>query len=214
MVREASVKTMTSRRSTRRDLQAAATRRDILAAGRRLFAERGYAATTMTAIAEAAGAAVQTIYDSVGPKRAILLALLDVMDEEAGVSEFWRRVREAEDPREQLALCVNLTRQFHERCGDVIATLESAAPIERDAADAAREGGRRHRDGTRRLVLEMAAKGVLRSDLPVERAADILGFMTATPMYRQLVDDYGWTLDECEAWLTATVTELLLPAES
>jgi AcrR family transcriptional regulator len=109
MAREVSVKTMARRRGTRRELQAAATRRDILAAARRLFAERGYDATTMVAIAEAAGSAVQTIYDSVGPKRAILLALLDVIEEEAGASESWQRIVEAEDPREQLASTVNLT---------------------------------------------------------------------------------------------------------
>ncbi len=205
---------MASRRGTRRQVQAAATRRDILAAARRLFAERGYDATTMVAIAEAAGSAVQTIYDSVGPKRAILLALLDVIDEEAGVPDLWQRIGEAEGPREQLAITINLTRQFHERCGDVIAMMLAAAPIEPDAADVLREGLRRHRDGTRRIALEPAALGVLRRELPVERAADILGFMTSTPMYRQLVDDYGWTLDECEAWLTTTLTALLLPESS
>src|SRR5688572_27541076 len=91
---------MTSRRPSRRQLQAEATRRDILAAARRLFAERGYAATSMAAIAEAAGAAVQTVYDSVGPKRAILLALNDVLDEEAGVGPMWRRIAETSDPEQ------------------------------------------------------------------------------------------------------------------
>jgi AcrR family transcriptional regulator len=195
-------------------MQAAATRRDILAAARRLFAERGYSATTMVAIAEAAGSAVQTIYDSVGPKRAILLALLDVMDDEAGVAETWQRFREADDAREQLALVVNLTRQFDERCGDVIGMLLATAPIDRDASDALREAMRRHRDGTRRVVQELAAQGSLRPDLPIERAADILGFMTSTPMYRQLVRDYGWTFDESEAWLTETLAALLLSGHS
>jgi AcrR family transcriptional regulator len=201
---------MPGRRGTRRQLQAAATRRDILAAARRLFAQHGYAATTMTAIAEEAGAAVQTIYDSVGPKRAILLALLDVVDEEVAVAEFWRRIGEVEQPGDLIAFGVNLTRQIQERCGDIVATLVSAAPVEPDAAEILRRGTRRHRDGTRWLAQELAARGALRPGLPPERAGDILGLLTSIPVSRQLVDDYGWTLDECEAWLTATLTTLLL----
>jgi len=47
----------------------------------------------MSAIAEEADTAVQTIYDSAGPKRAIILALVNVTEEEAGVEEFQQRLR-------------------------------------------------------------------------------------------------------------------------
>jgi len=47
--------------SPRRREQAAATRRDILAAAQRLFEEEGYCATTMGAMAKEAGVVSKTV---------------------------------------------------------------------------------------------------------------------------------------------------------
>ena len=59
--------------STRRQEQAAQTRRDILAAAGILFRERGYAATSMPSIAAEAGVVVETIYRAFGSKAGLLV---------------------------------------------------------------------------------------------------------------------------------------------
>ena len=51
--------------ATRRRQAAARTRTAILDAARELFTERGYAATPMTAIADRAGVALDTVYAAV-----------------------------------------------------------------------------------------------------------------------------------------------------
>src|SRR5918996_553496 len=61
--------------SSRRQAQAAATRSDILDAAQRLFEERGYAATTMEAIAAGAGVALKTVYVAFESKSGLLRAL-------------------------------------------------------------------------------------------------------------------------------------------
>ena len=66
-----------SYRSPRRQEQAAATRRSVLRAARDLFTRDGYAATTVTAIAAAAGVSLDTVYASVGRKPELLLAVID-----------------------------------------------------------------------------------------------------------------------------------------
>src|SRR5919199_319528 len=58
--------------------RSAQTRAAILEAAGALFAERGYAATTIEAIAAAADVAVETVYARFGNKRAILAAYIDV----------------------------------------------------------------------------------------------------------------------------------------
>src|SRR5205823_3275642 len=68
-------------------LQAQQTRRDIVDAARRLFAERGYSVTSVKDIAAEAGVSVQTVYDSVGRKPELLVALNDAIDESARVGE-------------------------------------------------------------------------------------------------------------------------------
>src|ERR1700749_3779662 len=52
--------------ATRRAAAAARTRQSILEAARTLFAENGYSATSMAAIAQAAGVALDTVYASAG----------------------------------------------------------------------------------------------------------------------------------------------------
>ena len=56
---------------------AEATRRAIVSAASRLFFERGYHGTGIDEIAAQAGVAVQTIYNSVGTKRDVLVRVLD-----------------------------------------------------------------------------------------------------------------------------------------
>src|SRR3954454_1667006 len=61
--------------SSRRRAQAAATRTDILDAAQRLFEQRGYAATTMEAIAAEGGVALKTVYVAFETKSGLLRAL-------------------------------------------------------------------------------------------------------------------------------------------
>jgi AcrR family transcriptional regulator len=205
---------MAGRRSTRRKIQAEGTRRDILAAARRLFAERGYAATSMTAIAEEAGVVVQTIYASVGPKRALILALNDIIDDEGGVAELGARLASESDPRRLLGLYVRITRQISERCGDIVWTLLTTQAVEPDVAVVVEKGYRRHDGGARQVVQRLQRARALRPGLPAERAGDILAAMTWHEHYRLLTQRYGWTFDECEAWLAETLATLLLrPAD-
>ena len=64
--------------NSRRQAQTQATRSDVVAAGRRLFIELGYAATTVEAIGVAANTAPATVYRLFGSKRGVLSAVLDV----------------------------------------------------------------------------------------------------------------------------------------
>jgi TetR/AcrR family transcriptional regulator of autoinduction and epiphytic fitness len=113
--------------SARRRQQAEETRRAILDSAGRLFVERGYAGTSVEAIAREAGVAVQTVYASVGGKQSVLRAINDRIDEEAGLAPAVEEMAAARDPRQLLRLAVRLTRQFTERKGDFFAALLAAA---------------------------------------------------------------------------------------
>ena len=63
--------------STRREAQARETRRSILEAAAELFVGSGYAATTIQAIADQGGVAVQTVYAVFGTKRELLRQLIE-----------------------------------------------------------------------------------------------------------------------------------------
>ncbi len=200
----------TPRRTTRRAKQALATRTDILRASLRLFAERGYAGTSMADIAAEADVAVQTIYASCGSKRALATALIDFIDEEADVPALSEDLRAATDPQEAIAIAARLTRQIQERSGDAIRALSSAAAVEPSAAEAMAEGRSRHQAGTAALVAKLDAMGALREGVSVERGAAQASLLFGNAVYAELVADHGWSYDEVEHWVRDTVGALLL----
>ena len=63
--------------TTRRQQGAARTQAAILDAARELFGTRGYAATPMTAIADQAGVALDTVYAAVGRKPELARLLVE-----------------------------------------------------------------------------------------------------------------------------------------
>jgi AcrR family transcriptional regulator len=199
-----------TKRPNRREIAAAETRREILRAARQLFSEHGYANTAVQQIAEEAGVAVQTIYSSVGSKAALLLALNDLIDEEADVAQLAAQIRAETDPAQLIARAVHLTRQFNERCGDLIRVLLSAEPAEPDVAAAFADGMRRHDQGAAALARQLASLGALPTDMTPERAAAVFSMMTSPASWRQLTQSARWTFDDSEAWLTASLSQLLL----
>jgi AcrR family transcriptional regulator len=84
--------------TTNRQRQAAETRRRIFEAAEELFTRDGYVTTTIAAIAEHAGVAVQTVYASAKSKRDILNGILDLAisgeDEQVPVqaSSRWQQI--------------------------------------------------------------------------------------------------------------------------
>jgi AcrR family transcriptional regulator len=198
------------RRLNRREVAAAETRREILRAARQLFAAHGYPGTSLQQIAEESGVAVQTIYSSVGSKAALVLALNDLIDEEAGVAQLGAGVLGETDPPTMIAKAIHLTRQLNERCGDLLQVMLSAGPAEPDVAAAVADGMRRHESGFSAMAQRLGALGALRAGMTPERAAAVFSMMTSPANWLQLTQRAGWTFDDSEAWLTDSLTQLLL----
>ena len=198
-----------TKRPNRREIAAADTRREILRVARQLFAEHGYANTSVQQIAAESGVAVQTIYSSVGSKAALLLALNDLIDEEAGIGPLAAELRSEEDPAQLVAKSVHITRQLNERCGDLIRVLLSAEPAEPDVAAAVADGMRRHDEGASALGRQLASMGALPAEVTAEHAAAAFGMMTSPASWRQLTQGAGWSFDESEVWLTDAIIKLL-----
>src|ERR687891_1197455 len=158
--------------STYRQEQAAATRQRIATAARKLFAERGYGATTLAAIAAEAGVAEPTVYAVFGSKKAFLLALRQEMHAEVELPRLTAEAKAAPDAREKLGGWARLLRRQMERSYDVIAAHREAARVDPAAADEYRgvldsRGGVMHE-----LAADLAPD--LAPDVDIRTATDIL----------------------------------------
>jgi AcrR family transcriptional regulator len=189
------------------------TRRAILDGARQVFAERGFAGTSMKTLAEASGVAVQTIYSTFGSKAGVLAAMVDLVDEESGVHELAPRMRQETDPGAAIALFARLRRQIRERCGDIIQILRSGAAADPEVASVWHEGMRRRRIGLGFMMEQLGAHGALKAGLTPERAADIAAALVVDEVCDVLVDQRGWSFDDYESWLAAAMTTLILSGD-
>jgi AcrR family transcriptional regulator len=194
---------------THRQRQALQTRRLIVEAARRLFLERGYGVTTMEAIAGEAGVAVSTVYAIFKNKRAFLWEIRSDLLDQARTREIHEEAREQEDPELRLEMMAHQNRRQWEFGGSMIAIHEGAAAVDREATAELREVLSGRRRIMTRFVQEM--KEALRPDLDASRATAILLALCQPAVYRELVEESGWSPGEYEAWLSEALKEQLLP---
>jgi len=190
-----------------RERQAQATRRAIATAARRLFADRGYTATTIEAISRDAGIPVQTIYSAFGAKRAILEEVRVEWIEQADVADLYREAMAKPELVDRLRAAAHWTRRQFELGHDVIAAYQEAARADPAAADVWRAALRGREVGLKRMI-RSAGQG-LRRGLSAKRAVDTFIAITVPETYRILVLERGWTGDQYEAWLARTLCEAL-----
>ncbi|CAN5414071.1 hypothetical protein BH23ACT7_BH23ACT7_11580 [soil metagenome] len=107
----------------------------------------------------------------------------------------------ATTPQELLWANARLTRVLHERCGDIIRALLSAAAADADVAPAEAEGRRVHREGCLGVVEQLHAMQALAKHVTVDRASAILTTLTAPESVDRLTREHGWTYEELEEWL-------------
>ena len=93
-------------------------RKHIMSVAARVFAEKGYYATTIADLAQAAGIAKGTIYWYFNNKRTIMLAILDDMSREI-TGTFGEILRQAPDGLEALLRCVEPALELLETHGPI-----------------------------------------------------------------------------------------------
>lgn len=197
--------------SQRRQAQAEATRRLILAAARTLFTDRGYTASTIEAVAGEAGVAVQTVYASFGTKRDLLFALLDQMASEADVSAFQQRLNAATgDPRLQLREGVAFNTRLYSGGADLIELARTVAGVEADLGAMWREGEARRYRAESALVAQWNKTGALAPGLTESAARDIFWAFSGPDLFRLLVIERRWSRTRYQEWLSTTLEGLLL----
>ncbi|MGW6500070.1 TetR/AcrR family transcriptional regulator [Nonomuraea angiospora] len=196
--------------SLRRTTQALETRAEIARAARRLFVERGWAATTVRDVAREAGVSVPTVYSVYGNKTGLTRALADAADLSADLSRQLAELEAPEtDPARQLAAMAAFDRRLYERAGDVITLLREAGRVEPELATVYRDG-RRRADETRTAVFSSWPAGALRQGLDVPAAVDVYAGMCSIDVYTTLTAERGWSPERVERWWSEALARELL----
>jgi AcrR family transcriptional regulator len=204
--------------SALRAAQARATRRAIVDAAARLFTQHGYGATTVDAIADAAGVSRKTVFTSVGGKTEALKLALDWAiagdDEPVPMLErpHIKAMQNDADVRRILASYARHVRQTAARTAPLHEVVRAAAGLDEEVRALAEDGRAQRIRGMRVMAQVLADRGALKPDLSTSEAADILWLLNDPSVYHRLVIEQKWDPDRYENWLADALISLLIPA--
>lgn len=191
--------------STRRQEQAAETRRRIISAAHELFVAKGYGRTTIAEIASTAGVASETVYGAFRNKHTLLRHVWYVSfrgDEED--------IRFLDRP-EILAVLAepDLATRFGQhaavvtavfrRIAPLLAALQGAAASESAAAAMLAEWDEQRLDACTKYAEAAAATGQLA--VSEAECRDVLAATMDGALWQRLVAERGWSDERFAAWL-------------
>ena len=195
-------------RPTLRDERAQVTRRRIADAARALFRTRGYGATTLQAVADEAGVAVQTVYAVYGSKAGILHELRDTVLRQPDAEALFDQAIGAADTARKLELFASSIRRRWEFGHDVVAIHADAGASDPSVRVEVEQVLGMRRNGIARLAQSLEAE--LPSRVDRAHATAILDALTLPEVYSELTEIGGWSADEFEAWLANVLKDQLL----
>lgn len=196
--------------------QAEANRRAVLAVARKMFIERGYAKVSIAAVAKAADVSPETIYKTIGPKPALLKAVSDAAiagdDEPVALEarEFIQRTIAEPDPVIKVDRYATLIATSQPRFAPISQLARQAAMTDADAAEVWATMNAERLTGATRFIAHLHENGLLRNDITVEAARDIVWTYNSLELYELLVLNRGWPLDDYRDFISKALIAALL----
>src|SRR5215475_466226 len=203
--------------SSRRQEQARQNRWAVLQAARQLFLDRGFAATTMPAIAAAAGLSVQTVYKAFGNKAQLAKAVFDVAmaGDDEPVPMLQRpslgRVRDEPSARAKLRLYGEFLAEVSPRHVPVQLVIRDAAASDPEAQALWAELQAERLKGMTLFARALYDDGHLRPGVSPREARDVLWTYNSAELFQLLVIERGWSPKRYGRWVADALTSALLP---
>src|SRR5215470_792198 len=161
----------------------------IVRAAHELFARDGYQATTLTAVADAAGVAHRTVYVRFGTKAALLKQVIDValVGDLAPIDvvsrEWYRTATTAHTLQERIGALAKGSARLMASAADVIAVAREAEPTEPLLAATARAGRATTRDAIRAFWSRARDDGLLPAGCDLTWLADTTSVLAHADTY-------------------------------
>jgi AcrR family transcriptional regulator len=203
-------------RSALRTEQARTTRRSIVAAASQLFVENGYGATTIDAVAKAAGVSRKTVFTAVGSKVDLLKVAVDwaVAGDDLPVAladrAVSRHLLDQPDPSVLLTGWARIQAEIGVRVAALFQALEVAAGTDEEARSLRAQLQGQRLDGARAIVERLHALDAVTADLTYQEAIDLAWLATDAALFDRLVRVRGWSTTRFADWLARfLITQLI-----
>jgi AcrR family transcriptional regulator len=190
----------------------------IVRAAHELFVRDGYQATTLTAVADAAGVAHRTVYVRFGTKAALLKRVIDValVGDLAPIDvvsrEWYRTATTASTLDARIAALAKGSAWLVGSAADVIAVAREAELTEPLLAAAARAGRAATRDAIRRFWTRARDDGLLPTGCDLTWLADTTSVLAHAETYLLMRETLQMTPKQYQAWLATTWRRMAVAA--
>ena len=193
------------------------SRERVVTAAAALFAQNGYTATTIDAVAKAAGVAVQTVYSAAGGKPALMLAVVSraIAGDQSPTPlldrEWLTRLRQETDPRRQMRILADEQTAIGPRIVPLWLAMRAAASTDPEVAEAWQQS-MAIKYQTQLAMVRAIWRTDLKPGLSYAQAADVLWTLASPETYDLLVLQRGWTPARYAGWLADALAASLLRA--
>jgi AcrR family transcriptional regulator len=204
-------KSIPKKRVYRQNLRAesaAETRRRIIEVTRGLLTRAPLENVSVPAIAAEAEVARSTVYTIFGSREGLMVAVAEDVLERGGFARIGQALR-GPDVVQAFATSIDVAMELYSQEDAVAQALLSLAAVDRDASSAAARLNFGRREGMQRLAQRMRDQGVLREELTVSEAADILWVITSFETFDQLHRGRSLTPKQVGERLMAITTRTL-----
>lgn len=164
-------------------------------------------------IAADAGVSRQSVYLHFGTRGALLVALVQHMDETLGLFHQIAEIEACADPVVALEKTLRLSARYQPKIHGVGMALANLAITDEDARAAFEDRMRIRREGFNEVVRAVKRSGRLVRGWSVEHVADVLWEISAPSSFHHLVVERGWSVDAFEKWLLHVGRSFLVDAE-
>ena len=203
--------------STGRRERARQARDQVVGVAEELFLSRGYAATTVAAIAAQAQVSVETIYKGFGGKPGLVRAIIEKGLAGRGpvpAEQRSDRIRDTEpDPRRILTAWGEFTAEIAPRTAPILLLARDAAAADPELAALLDEVSAARLERMTVNARGLHEAGHLRPGLTVAEAADIMWTYSAAEFYELLVLRRGWSPGQHGRFVAQAMIAALLPPE-
>ena len=198
--------------SSGRRERAQRNRTAVLDAARRRFLTDGYAATTITAVADEVGVSVETIYRAFRNKAGLVTAIWERGLAGSGPVPAPDRSDQMQtletDPRKIIRNWGRLTTEVVPEVAPILLLIRTAAATEPDMAELLTQTDRQRLERMRHNAKSLAPH--LRPGITANAAADILWTYSSPDLYDLLVQRRRWSLNRYGDFIATSMIAALL----
>jgi AcrR family transcriptional regulator len=197
-----------------RQAHAAETRQKVIEAATRLFAEQGYAPTSIAQIAAAAGVSAPTVFAGFRTKVNLFTRVLEVAivgdDEPVPLADRapMRSVHDAPTFDEAVERLADAVAEVAQRAGPIMVLAYAAADADPQIADLVTRMDAQRLAGATRMAGTLAAKRGVDDPKNLDRMRDTIWLLISIQQWDLLVRQRQWPIQDYRTWLRYALRDL------